>query len=68
MPTTRIDFWREKFHRNVERDRMKERALVDAGWQVLTVWECETREAQTLSNRLRAAFGLDAMERASERP
>ncbi|MFN3727574.1 MAG: very short patch repair endonuclease [Allosphingosinicella sp.] len=60
MPRTRTEFWREKFDRNVERDRVNERALADAGWQVLTVWECETREAQTLSNRLCAAFGTSA--------
>ena len=67
MPATRIGFWREKFDRNVERDRIKARALVDSGWRVLTVWECETREAQTLSNRLCAALGVSAMGLARRR-
>jgi len=62
MPKTRIEFWSEKFHRNVERDREKERALTDAGWRVLTIWECETRSIEALSARLQDAFdvGRDA--------
>src|SRR5690554_4709711 len=39
-PTTREDFWRAKFEANVERDRRKARELREAGWRVLTVWEC----------------------------
>lgn len=57
MPKTRIDFWREKFDRNIERDRENERALIDAGWRVLRVWECETRQTDPLTDKLRSAFG-----------
>jgi DNA mismatch endonuclease (patch repair protein) len=42
LPKTRRDFWSAKIKRNAERDVAKERALQDAGWEVLTVWECET--------------------------
>lgn len=41
MPKTRSGFWTEKFRRTVERDREKQTQLESAGWQVLTVWECE---------------------------
>lgn len=56
MPKTHADYWRDKFVRNVERDRMNQMALVKAGWRVLTVWECETRDRQRLEVRLREAF------------
>ena len=41
LPKTNVDYWREKFERNVERDRRKESALIDLGWSVNTIWECE---------------------------
>lgn len=40
-PKSRTEFWIEKFRRTVERDRRKQTELEDAGWKVLTVWECE---------------------------
>lgn len=39
-PGTRQEFWRTKIGRNVERDREVEAALDQAGWRVLTIWEC----------------------------
>lgn len=56
MPKTRVEFWSEKFDRNVQRDLDKEQALVDAGWRVLTVWECETRSIEMLTEKLQSAF------------
>jgi DNA mismatch endonuclease (patch repair protein) len=44
-PATRRAFWREKFARNVARDRRTAAALRRAGWRVLTVWECSLRTA-----------------------
>lgn len=51
-PKTRRDFWDAKFAANVERDARKEAQLVAAGWSVLVVWECETRDLETLQPRL----------------
>jgi hypothetical protein len=36
-------FWREKFARNVERDRRNERDVIMAGAIPVRVWECEVR-------------------------
>ena len=41
-PKTRAAYWREKFERNVERDRRNSARLGALGWEVLVVWECET--------------------------
>lgn len=51
-PKTRQAFWLDKFDRNVERDRRKERDLRSAGWDVLTIWECETRDIAALEDRI----------------
>jgi hypothetical protein len=53
---TRVRFWQEKFEANVRRDKRNARLLRKQGWSVLTVWECETREIERLSNRLERAF------------
>lgn len=59
-PKTRQDFWLPKFAANVERDARKEAQLEELGWRVLTVWECETRDLQSLEQRLRREFALPA--------
>lgn len=43
MPSTRQEFWQEKFGGNVSRDARNQAALEAAGWTVLTVWECELK-------------------------
>jgi DNA mismatch endonuclease, patch repair protein len=53
MPKTRTEFWREKFSANMARDARKEEQLRQLGWDVLTVWECETRRLDGLQLRLR---------------
>lgn len=65
MPKTRAEFWRKKFDRNAARDQEKEQALVNAGWRVLTVWECETRRPEKLTEKLRDAFELNERENRS---
>ena len=43
-PSSNTAFWNEKFHRNIERDKKNESALKELGWNVIVVWECETRK------------------------
>ena len=50
LPSTRPEFWLDKLEGNVARDRHAIEALLSAGWRVLTVWECATRDATTLAN------------------
>ena len=44
-PATRLDYWLPKFERNVDRDINVHNALVNAGWKVMTLWECDARDA-----------------------
>jgi len=39
-PSTRAEFWNEKFEANQMRDRRNYSALAASGWRVLVVWEC----------------------------
>ena len=51
-PATRKQFWKEKFARNAARDRTVLRQLWEMGWQVLVIWECETKDPQRLRETL----------------
>ena len=53
MPKSHLDYWGSKLARNVERDADATRRLMEVGWRVLTVWECETRDKAVLADRLR---------------
>ena len=54
LPKSNIEFWKEKIERNIERDRESMQALLDLGWKVIRVWECELRNKanreETLNN------------------
>lgn len=51
-PKSRQDYWLPKFDRTVARDQRNVIELEGLGWNVLTVWECETRNLATLQHRL----------------
>ena len=42
-PSTRPEFWQQKFKTNIERDRRTRGELLEAGWRVAIVWECVRR-------------------------
>lgn len=42
-PKSNATWWKDKLAKNVERDRKKEEQLLQQGWNVITVWECEVR-------------------------
>ena len=44
LPKSNVDYWSQKFERNVERDRKKESSLRGIGWRVHTIWECELND------------------------
>lgn len=42
-PKTRPEFWKKKFSDTVERDSRNRKEISEAGWQVITIWECELK-------------------------
>lgn len=62
LPKSNLEYWKPKILRNVERDQNNYQKLIDAGWKVIIVWECELKK-KTLEERLEALcneirFGL----------
>lgn len=54
VPKTNRDDWLGKVARNRARDATVGAALVEAGWRVETVWECEMKNEAALTGRLAA--------------
>jgi|SRR5215216_3745589 len=52
VPATNAEFWLSKRLSNVSRDKRNLRWLRKAGWKVIIVWECETRNATDLAKKL----------------
>ena len=44
MPKSRVEFWQKIFERNVQNDTVQREKLMEAGWRVFTVWECEVKK------------------------
>lgn len=54
LPKSREDFWLPKLEANRQRDARNKRALAEAGWSVLTVWECQLRDIVQLGATIRS--------------
>ena len=52
LPKSHQDYWVPKLSRNQQRDAEHNSSLEAMGWQVLVIWECETRDRQTLATTL----------------
>lgn len=53
-PKDNAAYWEAKIARNRARDAAVTKTLKSAGWSVLTIWECETRDASALAARLKS--------------
>lgn len=51
-PKSNISFWYAKFDANVARDRLAIVELEKLGWEILIVWECETKDEDKLARSL----------------
>lgn len=53
IPKTRVDFWTRKLEGNRQRDIKNQQRLLDLGWKILVVWECEIRDLPALDAKIR---------------
>lgn len=57
LPKSRSEYWAAKFERNRSRDAENQKLLEEAGWRVLTIWECEIKSGAMLAVRLSRFLG-----------
>ncbi|MES2112511.1 MAG: DNA mismatch endonuclease Vsr [Bacteroidota bacterium] len=53
VPKTRTEWWLNKINGNITNDNNAEAVLKDAGWNIITLWECELKKSsleETLKN------------------
>lgn len=68
IPKSRLDYWIPKFERNVERDVTSLNALLQLGWRVLVVWQCEINDTNLLIARLCEFLGPPGRGALAKRP
>lgn len=54
IPSTRPEYWKQKFAVNRSRDKRVIGELEGQGWQVLVVWQCETKNLEALRAKIRS--------------
>jgi DNA mismatch endonuclease (patch repair protein) len=57
VPKTNTEFWQTKRLSNVTRDERNIAALEAAGWRILVLWECELKDENLLTEKIRAFLG-----------
>ena len=51
IPKSNQKYWLPKLKKNVTRNKHSIEALKKAGWKVLIIWECETKELDLLKEK-----------------
>jgi DNA mismatch endonuclease (patch repair protein) len=57
VPKSNTEFWSTKFEKNKARDERVMTELIGLGWDPFVVWECETRDATVLAERIASILG-----------
>ena len=52
LPETNRDFWTVKISKNKKRDQRINRQLRKMGWNVLTIWQCQTKNIEKLTAKI----------------
>jgi DNA mismatch endonuclease (patch repair protein) len=67
-PKSNRSYWIPKIKRNQQRDAENISTLREAGWNILVIWECETKEQRRLSRRLSRFLTKNRPTSKSSRP
>jgi|ERR1041384_8821713 DNA mismatch endonuclease (patch repair protein) len=51
-PTTNVDFWNRKIDGNIKRDKKVRKELRSLDWEILIIWQCQTRSTDALRMRI----------------
>lgn len=54
QPKNNAAYWGHKISHNKERDVKVQEALRTMGWDVMVIWECQTKDLDALKARLKA--------------
>lgn len=57
-PKNNAEFWHEKLMKNKRRDILNYQCLMDTGWNVIIIWECELKAGIDRHPRIMALISL----------
>ena len=52
-PKTNTEWWGNKFKKNQDRDIRNQEKLTNEGWNIIVIWECETKNIDSLANKIK---------------
>jgi len=58
-PKSNAEFWEKKIQGTIKRDRNNVKAITQAGWKSLVVWECELKKGVSLHLQKKITLFLD---------
>ena len=60
VPKTRTEWWLNKINGNIANDKKAADALLESGWKIIEVWECELKSANFSATLQKIAETLKA--------
>ena len=64
FPKTNRAFWNKKFDDNIKRDDTVKKQLLEMGYNVMIIWECQTKDVSSLEAKMLEFIGpLKLMEK-----
>lgn len=58
-PKSNVEFWQRKLEGNAIRDIENQARLIEMGWRVIVIWECEIRDRTAWRERLAKLLGME---------
>jgi DNA mismatch endonuclease (patch repair protein) len=52
-PKSNADYWAKKINKNISRDNQNVDDLIKLGWNVIIIWECQTKDLKSLAEILK---------------
>lgn len=52
LPKSNLGYWEKKLEKNIEQDKINQKALFEMGIEVLVIWESETKNIAQLEERI----------------
>ena len=56
IPSSNVEYWKQKIQRNKVRDRINSRNLRRQGWRVIRVWEHQLKSTDQVLKQIRACL------------
>lgn len=58
-PQTNVEFWNKKIEGNISRDKKTIEELEKLGWDILVIWQCQTKRADCLQKMILDFIGYE---------